>query len=216
MSVAASLPDRPSNARGRRARGAVLAAATDLFAQRGFAGTSIADIAEAAGVAKPSVLYHFPDKDSLWRAAVDALWAEVNGFYAERWPADLPPSRALLEAALLLFTEAALRWPAYIRIPFIEGASPSWRSDWLVDRHFGAHVRTTHRILAACQRRGLIPPGDLHHHQAVLTSGINLFVAQAAMWSRAFDTPVASRESLREQVRLVLDLTFRSETLDSG
>jgi TetR/AcrR family transcriptional regulator len=202
-----------SNVRGRKAREALLAAATRLFAERGYAGVSIADIAAEAKVAKPSVLYHFADKDSLWREAVDRLWAEVDGFYAANRPRDLAPGRAMMEAMLRLFIEAALRWPAYIRIPFIEGATPSWRSEWLADRHFGGHVRTTDRLLRACQRAGAIPPGDPVHYQMMLTSGINVAVAQAAMWSRTFGQDFTDRQFLDVLVDLTLNLTFRSETV---
>ena len=214
--------DRPpasrgaGNDRGRRARAAIREAATALFAERGFAGTSVADVAEAAGVAKPSVLYHFSDKDTLWRECVNALWAEVDAFYQARWPVSRSPSRALLAEMLELFIEAALRWPAYIRIPFIEGASASWRSDWLVDNWFGQHVRTTDRILRACQARGLIPPGEPAHYQRMLTGGINVYLAQSAMWNRAFDIRVQDVTFLRDYAQLMLSLTFRSEAVDSA
>jgi len=209
-----TVQERQPNTRGRRAQAAVLSAATQLFAERGFAGTSIADIADAAQVAKPSVLYHFPDKDSLWRACVDTLWNEVDDFYTERWPTRMRPSRALMERILELFVEAALRWPAYVRIPFIEGATPSWRSEWLVEKHFKTHVLTNDRILRACQERGLLRTGTAVQAQLVLTSGINVVVAQAAMWSSAFETRVDAHAFLDDYVTHLLDLTFRSKSLD--
>lgn len=204
---------RLPNARGRKARATVMDAATKLFAERGYAGTSIADVAALAAVSKPAILYYFADKDTLWRATVDELWAEVEAFYAERWPTDLSPSRQLIEQALTLFIEAALRWPAYVRIPFIEGAAPSWRSEWLVDKHFRPHVRTTDRIIRACQREGSLPPGDPAHLQSLLTSGINVFVAQSAMWGQAFGRPVDDAGFLAAMVDTTLDLTFRSKTV---
>lgn len=204
---------RGTNVRGRKASGAVLSAATALFAERGYNGVSIAEIARAAGVTKPAVLYHFPDKESLWKACVDALWDEVDAFYQESWPGNLPPSRERIERQLLLFVEAGLRWPAYIRIPFIEGATPSWRSEWLVDKHFGAHVAVSDRVLRDCQERGLIAQGDLAGIQAMLTSPINVLIAQGAMWDRAFGRDLDTRETLASFVTTILDLTFRSETL---
>lgn len=47
--------------------------ATRLFADRGFAGTSLSAIAEAAGVSKGLVLYHFSDKEALRDAVFDGL-----------------------------------------------------------------------------------------------------------------------------------------------
>ncbi|TDD91096.1 TetR family transcriptional regulator [Actinomadura darangshiensis] len=49
-------------------RGAVLQAAARLFAERGFAATTIDDVAEAARVSKGSVYYHFADKARLFEA----------------------------------------------------------------------------------------------------------------------------------------------------
>ena len=200
-----------TNLRGRKAQGQILDAAVKLFTERGYAGTSLSELALVAGVAKPTLLYHHPDKDSLWKAAVEHLWVEVDAFFEERWPRDTPPSRALLERILLLFVEAAVTWPAYIRIPFIEGATPSWRSEWLVDRHFGAHVQVTGRIIRALQLREALPPGDPALIQAVLTSAINTIVAQVAMWERAFGTDFSSRERLAELAMLTLDCLFRKE-----
>lgn len=207
-----TVPPRTSNARGRRATALVLEAATRLFAERGYNGVSIADVAARSGVAKPSILYHF-DKEGLWKACVEALWDQVDRFFDERWPREVPPSRALLERILELFVEASVRYPAYVRIPFIEGATPSWRSEWLVDRHFGRHVRTTDRIIRALQARGIIGPGDPAHFQALMSSPVNVFIAQAAVWERSYDRRLDDVAALRQQVRLTLDLIFRSDTI---
>ncbi|MFC4115973.1 TetR/AcrR family transcriptional regulator [Nonomuraea zeae] len=43
----------------------ILAAARELFAERGYAATSLADIAAAVGLTKTAVAYHFHPKDRL-------------------------------------------------------------------------------------------------------------------------------------------------------
>lgn len=58
-------------------REAILAAATALFMERGFASTSMEAIARRAGVSKPTLYGYFPDKDALFRAAV---MAKCEGF----------------------------------------------------------------------------------------------------------------------------------------
>ena len=90
-----SIPEkvkRTRNVKGNIANAAVLAAATTLFAERGYEGVSLADIAATSGVSKPSVLYHFQDKETLWKLAVDNLWADVDAFFKERRPRGIPPS----------------------------------------------------------------------------------------------------------------------------
>jgi AcrR family transcriptional regulator len=204
---------RRNNQRGQTARDQILSSATTLFAERGFTGTSIADIAAEASVSKPSVLYHFPDKERLWIAVVEALWSEVEEFFTQGWPRQIPPSQELLETMLDLFIEAALRWPAYVRIPFIEGMSPSWRSEWLADRHFRNHVLVNDRIIRALQARKLVIEGDSAHVQALLTSAINVVLAQGAMWNRTFERPLNDHQSLKALSRLTLAALLRPSAM---
>jgi TetR/AcrR family transcriptional regulator len=50
---------------------AILQAATRLFAERGFEGTTIAAVAEHAGISKQNLLYYFPTKPSLYQRVLD-------------------------------------------------------------------------------------------------------------------------------------------------
>lgn len=70
-----------------QARRAQLVDATiDLVARHGYAGTSLARIAEAARISKATVLYHFPSKDAVVRAAyesvIEGLTAQVGAAVA--------------------------------------------------------------------------------------------------------------------------------------
>jgi len=58
---------------------AVLDAAERLFAERGFSGTSMRDIAEASGVSQPLIQHHFGHKDQLYAAV---LKRAVDGYVA--------------------------------------------------------------------------------------------------------------------------------------
>lgn len=52
-------------ARGVERRRAIIDAAIEQFAQNGYRGTSIADIAEQVGITNGGVLHHFPSKEAL-------------------------------------------------------------------------------------------------------------------------------------------------------
>jgi AcrR family transcriptional regulator len=53
----------------------ILHEATRLFAERGFDGTTLQDIADAVGVTKQAVLHHFPSKELVREAVLGALLA---------------------------------------------------------------------------------------------------------------------------------------------
>lgn len=66
-----------TSAKGARRRGELTAVAARLFAAKGFDATSLQDIADAAGMTKAAVYYHFPDKARLYEAVVVSRLAET-------------------------------------------------------------------------------------------------------------------------------------------
>lgn len=59
-------------------RDKILLEATRHFAARGFEGTTVQDIADAVGIRKPSLLYHFPSKEELRQAVLEGMLEHWN------------------------------------------------------------------------------------------------------------------------------------------
>ena len=70
-------PDRPLRSDAERNRQRILAAATEVFAERGL-GVSLDDIAAAAGVGVGTVYRRFPDKDALIEALFEQKLREIE------------------------------------------------------------------------------------------------------------------------------------------
>lgn len=117
-------------------RDQILEAATRLFAAQGLAGTSLQEVADAVGVRKPSLLYHFDSKDTLHRAVLDGLLARWNEALPQLLRAAAREDRfdAILDAAIGFFSEdpdrarlllrEALDRPAEMRALLAEYVSP--------------------------------------------------------------------------------------------
>jgi AcrR family transcriptional regulator len=73
---------------GSATRQRILAVAVELFSARGFAGTSVRDIAEAMGMTKASLYYHFSSKEEILDAVTEPVRAELAGLVA--WAAATP------------------------------------------------------------------------------------------------------------------------------
>ena len=82
----------------------ILEAAERLFARHGFDGTSVDDVAEAAGYSKGAVYYNFESKDELFEALVEQ---EIGGLVAslEGALADAHTIEEKLAAAQRVLTE---------------------------------------------------------------------------------------------------------------
>ncbi len=68
----------------QRNQAAILTAGLDVFSQFGFRGSTLDQIAEAAGLSKPNLLYYFPSKEAIHEVLLEQL--------LETW---LDPLRAL-------------------------------------------------------------------------------------------------------------------------
>lgn len=70
---------RPTrNGTKRLRRDEILDEATRLFAERGYEGTSMADLAERVGLRKASLFHHFASKEVLYAAVLERLVAAVG------------------------------------------------------------------------------------------------------------------------------------------
>ena len=87
-------------------RAALLAAARKVFANRGFEGTSIREIAEAAKVNKAMIYYHFKDKVDLYRAVLSSSFSELQTI----WDDDIFSSSASAREKLQTYIEGFIRF----------------------------------------------------------------------------------------------------------
>jgi AcrR family transcriptional regulator len=64
---------RPTRQRTTQLRRAMLETAAQMFADKGYSGTNLRDIADALGMSRPGLYYHFPSKEKLLEAIIEEL-----------------------------------------------------------------------------------------------------------------------------------------------
>ncbi|MFF0494417.1 TetR/AcrR family transcriptional regulator [Nocardia sp. NPDC003482] len=114
-----------SNVKSRRelyseaTREALLEEATRLFAEKGYAGTSLEEVASASLLTRGAVYHHFASKKALFEAVLDRLGAEVVarvGAIAGRYTDPVEGSLAALDAFLVESCD-----PVYGKLVWQEG-----------------------------------------------------------------------------------------------
>ena len=87
----------PAQLKGKAAtQHRILESAASLFVRRGYDGTTIADVADAAGVSRATVFWHFSDKPGLYRESFSFLIKPFRDSL-DRDLGDLAPEKRLLE-----------------------------------------------------------------------------------------------------------------------
>jgi AcrR family transcriptional regulator len=85
---------------GKERREQLLDVGRSLFAERGYDGTAVEEIASRAGVSKPVVYEHFGGKEGLYAVVVDREVQQLLGMFSTALSGESP--RELLEQACLV------------------------------------------------------------------------------------------------------------------
>ena len=96
----------------------LISAARELFAERGYAATSVEEIIRRAGVARGALYHHFAGKDALFRAVYDEVQAETASRVVAAALAG-PDPWAGVRAGLSAFLDACLE-PEFRRIVVLD------------------------------------------------------------------------------------------------
>lgn len=108
-------PDRQRNP--LRTRDAILDAAASLFAERGYAATSLADVGARAGVSRGAPGYCFGSKAELYRAVLDRAIEDVRAAVRagrERALASGPSSHDILAGAISEYFDYLHSHPVFV------------------------------------------------------------------------------------------------------
>ena len=178
-------------------RSALVEAARSRFAEHGFAGTSIDDIARDAGLTKGAVYHHFTNKEQLFEQVFEQLEAELaaRGAQAARGGAD--PLDALARG-FESFLDAALE-PEVRRIVLIDGPAVlgATRYQELDEQYAYAGVVAA---IGAAARRGLLRPVD---PDALARLLLGACASAGALVARAAD-PATARRATGQTLRALI------------
>lgn len=180
--------------RGRPASGstdvlptdAVLDASLVAFAERGFEGTSVREIARDLGVSHNLIPQRIGSKDDLWRAAVDRGFGELALALAaalaevDEGASDLERLRAMV----VRFVEANAARPALLRIISREAVAPGWRFDHLWDRYIDPVRLFGAELLGRLEAAGQVRTGSVSHIYFFMTHGAGGPLALPALADR--------------------------------
>ena len=152
---------KPKTRIQERNQGAILAAGLKVFAQYGFRGATLDQIAKAAGLSKPNLLYYFPSKEAIH----EALLAELLDTWLDplkALDADGDPVTELLDYVQRKLT-LARDYPRESRLFANEILQGAPRIGPVLGTDLRQLVDEKAEVIAGWAKTGRIAPIDPHH-----------------------------------------------------
>ncbi len=184
-------------------------AALKAFGRSGFQGTSIVDIAQLAGVAKPLVHYHYASKDLLWEAAVTGAVADLMAelaLFQTRLSA-LPVQEVIRQSAKQLVVFAS-RHPELVHIVVDETAKGGQRAQWLQQHFLLPSYAVAKNLLhgIALMQNPVAQPLPVEHIVPIVLGVMNFAFLDAEVIRKAYGVDVYSADYIERQGDLLFQI----------
>jgi AcrR family transcriptional regulator len=197
--------ERPG-ARAKRSaerRDAILAAAMDEFAARGFAATRLDDVARRAGVAKGTIYLHFADKETLFQELIRLELSPVVAALEHASHAEIP-LRQITDRLIEVFVREIFetRRKDVIRLVITEGPRFPKLAEFYYREVISRALEAIRAMLRRAVERGELKTDALVRFPQLLAApGI-----VAVIWSGLFDRfePLDVRAMMRAHFDVLL------------
>lgn len=165
----------------------LLDAALEVFADRGFEGASIRELARGLGVSHNLIPQRFGSKERLWYAAIDHGFGRLAVEMASV-ARDVAGDDVLrLRSMIVRFVEANATRPSLLRILNQEACSPGPRLDYLFDRYIAPVGRYGAKLLADLHAQGRVRTDSVALVYFLMTHGAGGALAMPALAQRFGD-----------------------------
>jgi len=189
----------------------ILEVAEARFAQRGFAGVGMRELALAAGLGKSSLFHHFPTKAELWVAVLERVIARIE---AHVLPALAAAGAALarIERAVDALIDALAEHPATARLLLrslveedaLDAAEPPGAA--AVEARIQALVARFAGLLGAGVEAGELRPASAPDAVHTLIGATVYHFASGEFGEAVFGAPLFSAEAVARRKREVKEL----------
>ena len=188
----------------------VLAVAQNLFAEHGYRGTSLRDIARRIGIKAPSLLHHFPSKEQLYTAVLDRIYEGMEES-AQRVLTGRGGYQECCRTAIIGVIDYIASRPDSMKIIWHEMTEESGVGRALLKRRVPPLVAMGVNFIFRGQREGEFRPEVDPFHFMLSLNAITLgFFTTAAMVRRLWNNNLLEPAVIERRKREVIDMVERT------
>lgn len=162
----------------------VLDLAFQAFAERGYEGTTLRELAKVLGVSHNLLNVRFGTKEDLWRRAVDARVARIAPPVFEAFEVRGLDDEARLRELVHRFCRWAAENGEFAALSYVEGRRATWRNAYIVDAYLRPFKEKLDELLAGVARHRPVHPITTSAFMAMLVQGVGFYFASRPMLDR--------------------------------
>jgi AcrR family transcriptional regulator len=186
----------------------IFAAATSIFAERGFDGARVDRIATAAHINKQLIYHYFGSKDALFTAVLEGAYIQFRSEEAQLEHLSLPADQAIL--ALVEFTwHYYLKHPEFIRLLASENQMKArhLKASPRTKKINSSHISIARHILKRGQHEGTIRKeiDVMQLNTSIAALGFFYLINRHTL-STIFERDLASKRMLKERLEAMKDI----------
>jgi TetR/AcrR family transcriptional regulator len=207
-------PPRPKRRELKRGEveSAILLEAVRLFAERGYEGTAIADVAQSAGLSKQNLMYYFPTKQVLYTRVLDDVLDDWLARMASLADADGAP-----EEALRAYVAAKLRFsreqPLASRVYALEVIGGATIYGEQIRRRVVPLLRADIAVFERWIEQGKIAPVDATHLLFAIWAMTQSYADFAAQMQLVLDQPRLGQADFDQAEHLITHMVLAAVAL---
>lgn len=194
-------PRGPRKEKSAAKREAILAAALEEFASRGFEAARLDDVARRANVAKGTIYLYFRDKEALFQELLRQMLTPIIGTLEALGQADVP-IKVFADSIVDLFVREVYetRRKDVIRLMIAEGPRFPKLAEFYYREVLSRIIAAVRALLARAAARGEVPPELVDYPQIIAAPGL-----VAIIWSGLFAKyePLDVRKLMQTHVDLL-------------
>ena len=183
--------------------------AVNIFAEKGYTGTTTTEITKRAGVARSLIHYYFGNKEELWKASIKRLANEfITEFEASKKMHKDLDGIQMLKVLVRQTVHFYSKYPAFPRIIAQEMNEESGRSQWIVDNLIYPLYNLTGELFYKELKKGNIKKINKEYHTSLLLGMASNFFSNPVLVKHLYKTDPFNEDAIEGYADAVVEVFF--------
>lgn len=180
--------------------------AVNVFAEKGYSGTTTTEITRKAGVARSLIHYYFGNKEELWKASIKRLANEfINEFESSHKIHKDLDGIQMIKVVIRQLVHFYAKYPAFPKIMVQEMENPE-KSEFILNNFVLPLWNLTGQLFKKQRKRGTIKKIDKEFQASILLGMASNMFSNPYLFNKLYDLDPFNEEVIERYADTVVEV----------